>query len=122
MKLHKILLIIGIVLISVGGACFIAGATVSLMGYQFLGDLLMGISSLLGLGALAIMIYRLVVMSKTPEEFRTEQPKIVVKVVEAQPAPKSNEQKLYDQYEDLYKRNLITKEELDQKRVELLGK
>ena len=122
MKLHKILLIIGIVLISVGGACFIAGATLSLMGYQFVGDLLMGISSLLGLGALAIMIYRLVVMSKTPEEFRTEQPKIVVKVVEAQPAPKSNEQKLYDQYEDLYKRNLITKEELDQKRVELLGK
>ena len=122
MKLHKILLIIGIALISVGGACFIAGATMSLMGYQFVGDLLMGISSLLGLGALAIMIYRLVVMSKTPEEFRTEQPKIVVKVVEAQPAPKSNEQKLYDQYEDLYKRNLITKEELDQKRVELLGK
>ena len=47
---------------------------------------------------------------------------VKVKVVDVKDIPKSNEEKLYEQYEDLYKRNLISKEELDQKRSELLGK
>ena len=122
MKLHKLLLIISIVLISLGGAAIIAGSILSLTGNGKVGDILLGVSSILGLAALALMIYRLIVMSKRPEEFRTEQPRIIVKVVDVKEMPKSNEQKLYEQYEDLYKRNLISKEELDQKRIELLGK
>ena len=122
MKLHKLLLIISIVLISLGGAAIIAGSILSLTGNGTVGDILLGVSSILGLAALALMIYRLIVMSKTPEEFRTEQPRVIVKVVDVKEMPKSNEQKLYEQYEDLYKRNLISKEELDQKRIELLGK
>lgn len=122
MKLHKLLLIISIVLISLGGAAIIAGSILSLTGNGKVGDILLGVSSILGLAALALMIYRLIVMSKTPEEFRTEQPRVIVKVVDVKEMPKSNEQKLYEQYEDLYKRNLISKEELDQKRIELLGK
>lgn len=122
MKLHKLLLIISIVLISLGGAAIIAGSILSLTGNGKVGDILLGASSILGLAALALMIYRLIVMSKTPEEFRTEQPRVIVKVVDVKEMPKSNEQKLYEQYEDLYKRNLISKEELDQKRIELLGK
>lgn len=122
MKTYRILLIISIILVSVGGILIIAGSVLSLMGNTTLGDILMGVSSILGLAALALMIVRLIIMARTPEQFRSEQPKVVVKVVEVKEVHKSKEQELYEQYEDLYKRNLITKEELDRKRIDLLGK
>ena len=122
MKAYRILLIISICLISVGGILIIAGIVFSLQGNSSIGDLLMGFASFLGLASLALMIVRLVIMARNPEQFRSEQPKVVVKVVDVKEVPKSKEQELYDQYEDLYNRNLITKEELDRKRKELLGK
>ena len=122
MKAYRILLIISICLISVGGILIIAGIVFSLQGNSSIGDLLMGLASFLGLASLALMIVRLVIMARNPEQFKSEQPKIVVKVVDVKEVPKSKEQELYDQYEDLYNRNLITKEELDRKRKELLGK
>ena len=122
MKAYRILLIISICLISVGGILIIAGIVFSLQGNSSIGDLLMGLASFLGLASLSLMIVRLVIMARNPEQFRSEQPKVVVKVVDVKEVPKSKEQELYDQYEDLYNRNLITKEELDRKRKELLGK
>ena len=122
MKLHKILLLVGIVLISLGGASLIAGTALTLLGKSQIGDILMAVSSVLGIAALLIMIWRLIVMSKTPEMFRTESPRVVVKIVDVKDVPKSKEQELFEQYEDLYNRNLISKEELDQKRKDLLGK
>ena len=122
MKAYRILLIISICLISVGGILIIAGIVFSLQGNSSVGDLLMGFASFLGLASLALMIVRLVIMARNPDQFRSEQPKVVVKVVDVKEVPKSKEQELYDQYEDLYNRNLITKEELDRKRKELLGK
>ncbi len=122
MKAYRILLIISICLISVGGILIIAGIVFSLQGNSSVGDLLMGFASFLGLASLALMIVRLVIMARNPEQFRSEQPKVVVKVVDVKEVPKSKEQELYDQYEDLYNRNLITKEELDRKRKDLLGK
>ena len=122
MKAYRILLIISIVLISVGGLLIIAGSVLSLQGNSSIGDLLMGLASLLGLAALVLMIIRLIIMARNPEQFRGEQPRVVVKVVDVKEVPKSKEQELYEQYEDLYNRNLITKEELDRKRKDLLGK
>ena len=122
MKTYRILLIISIVLISLGGILIIAGSVLSLQGNSSIGDLLMGLSSLLGLAALVLMIIRLIIMARSPEQFRSEQPRVVVKVVDVKEVPKSKEQELYEQYEDLYNRNLITKEELDRKRKDLLGK
>ena len=122
MKAYRILLIISIVLISAGGLLIIAGSVLSLQGNSSIGDLLMGFASFLGLASLSLMIVRLVIMARNPEQFRSEQPKVVVKVVDVKEVPKSKEQELYDQYEDLYNRDLITKEELDRKRKELLGK
>ena len=122
MKAYRILLIISICLISVGGILIIAGIVFSLQGNSSVGDLLMGFASFLGLASLSLMIVRLVIMARNPDQFRSEQPKVVVKVVDVKEVPKSKEQELYDQYEDLYNRNLITKEELDRKRKELLGK
>ena len=100
---------------------FVAGAILTLSN-RGLSDLLMGLSGLFGFIALGLLIARLVMMSKDPELIRQDKPNIVVKVVEVNDSPKSKEEQLYKQYEDLYKRNLITKEELDQKRKDLLGK
>ena len=122
MKAYRILLIISICLISVGGILIIAGIVFSLQGNSSIGDLLMGFASFLGLASLALMIVRLVIMARNPEQFRSEQPRVVVKVVDIKEVPKSKEQELYEQYEDLYNRNLISKEELDRKRKDLLGK
>lgn len=125
MKKDKLFLILGIISVSLGGAMFIAGAVLTLLGNASLGDLLMGLSSIFGAGALVLLIFRLSFMAKNPDDYpqyKPQQPKVVVKVVDVKEVPKSKEQELYEQYEDLYKRNLITKEELDKKRIDLLGK
>ena len=125
MKKAQLFLILGIVSVSLGGAMFIAGAVLTLLGNGKLGDLVMGLSSIFGVAALVLLIFRLSFMAKDPDaypEYKPQQPKVIVKVVDVKEAPKSKEQELYEQYEDLYKRNLITKEELDKKRIDLLGK
>lgn len=125
MKKDKLFLILGIVSVSLGVAIFIAGAVLTLMGKSKLGDLIMGLSALFGGAALVFMILRLSIMAKNPEaypEYKPQQPKVIVKVVDVKEMPKSKEEELYEQYEDLYNRNLITKEELDAKRKDLLGK
>lgn len=45
-----------------------------------------------------------------------------VKTVDVKEVQKSQDEIMYDKYVDLYNRNLITKEDLDNKRKELLGK
>ena len=125
MKKAQLFLILGIVSVSLGGVVFIVGAVLTLLGNASLGDLIMGLSSLFGVAALVLLIFRLYFMAKDPDvypEYKHQQPKVIVKVVDVKEAPKSKEQELYEQYEDLYKRNLITKEELDKKRIDLLGK
>lgn len=124
MKTTKLLLIIGIIAVSLGGTLFLVGAVLTLAGKAFLGDLLMGLSSIFGIGALVALIFRLSIMAKNPFDYPEEvnKPKVVVKVVDVKDIPKTKEQELYEQYEDLYRRNLITKEELDKKRIDLLGK
>ena len=125
MKKERILLIASIAVICVGVALLIAGTVLSFMGQDLLSDIFLGISSILGIGALALLIWRLTIIPgprPNPNYGPKPNPNVRVKVVDVKDIPKSNEEKLYEQYEDLYKRNLISKEELDQKRSELLGK
>ena len=123
MKKVKILLIVSIAVIAVGVGLLIAGTVLSFMGKDLVSDILLGISSILGVVALALLIWRLTL---TPTPGPRTRPNfnqnVKVKVVDVKDIPKSNEEKLFEQYEDLYKRNLISKEELDQKRSELLRK
>ena len=124
MKKSQLFLILGIVLVSLGGVVFLTGAILTLMGNAQIGDLIMGLSALFGAGALVLLVLRLSFMAKNSDDYPEykPQPKVIVKVVDVKDLPKSKEQELYEQYEDLYKRNLITKEELDRKRIDLLGK
>lgn len=122
MKPSKILLIAGIASVAIGVGFMVAGTILGFYGNRFLSDLFLGISSFLGVLALAILIFRLVIQSKEEGPINPQKPKVVVKVVDVKDIPKTKEEKLYEQYEDLYKRNLISKEDLDLKRKELLGK
>ena len=122
MKPSKILLIAGIASVAIGVGFMVAGTILGFTGNRFLSDLFLGISSFLGVLALAILIFRLVFQSKEEGPINPQKPKVVVKVVDVKDIPKTKEEKLYEQYEDLYKRNLISKEDLDLKRKELLGK
>ena len=123
MKLKKWLLIISIVAMALGFGFFIAAAVLSLTGKTLLSDIFFGVSSILGIASLGLLVYNLAVSSKFASPMQ-EQPKtkVVVKVVDVKEVPKTKEQKLYEQYEGLYKQGLITQEDLDKKRKELLGK
>ena len=122
MKTYRILLILSVILITLGLACIVVGSVLTLSGNQTTGDLFLGVSSILGVAALVVLILRLLIMAKTPQLYSDQNTKVVVKVVDVKEVPRTKEEKLYEQYEDLYKQNLITKEDLDKKRVELLGK
>lgn len=112
----KILFYVSLVAIIVGLACLFASFFVN----DKLVDTLLTISSLLGVLALALNIVRLVYEIPKEVSERPVEKKIVV--VDVKDIPKTREQELYEQYEDLYKKNLISKEDLEAKRKELLGK
>lgn len=112
----KIFFYISLVAIVVGIGCLFASFFVK--GNAV--DTLLTISSLLGILALALNIVRLV--GDLPKESEQQHKEKKIVVVDVKDIPKTKEEKLYEQYEDLYKKNLITKEDLDAKRKELLGK
>lgn len=120
---NKLLLVISIVAMSIGVALFIAAAVLALNGKSTLSDIFFGVSSILGIVALGLMIYNLAISSKNVVPMdEPAQPKVVVKIVDVKDVPKSKEEKLFEQYENLYKQGLITKEDLDKKREELIKK
>lgn len=122
MKKGKILLFLALISLSIGILCLLAGSILSFFDVEKISDVLLVISSVLGVVALLFLITRgALIINDGPME-REDGPKVVVKVVDVKDLPKTREQELYEQYENLYKQNLITKEDLDAKRVELIGK
>lgn len=120
---NKLLLTISIIVMAIGVGLFIAASVLALSDINPLSDIFFGVSSFCGIAALGLLIYNLAISSKNPS-FReeTSKPKVVVKIVDVKDVPKSKEEQLYEQYEGLYKQGLITKEDLDKKREELLKK
>ncbi len=122
MKLNKLLLIISIVVMAIGVGLFIAAVVLSFLDKELLPDIFLGVASVLGVASLGLLIYNLSTSVKTVEPYAPEQPKVVVKVVDVKDLPKTKEEKLFEQYENLYKQGLISKEDLELKRKELLEK
>lgn len=100
----------------------IAGSILSSNGNGRLGDIFLGVSSGCGIIALIVLIIRLTLATDSNIVGVNQNTTVKVKIVDVKDIPKTKEQKLYEQYEDLYKQNLITKEDLDKKKEELLGK
>ena len=121
MKKKNLILGICIALVSIGVCLFIAGVVCAFIGEVKISDILMGVAAALGVIGLGLLIYLLTIVASNPIEERKSQPKVVVKVVDVKDIPKSKEEKLYDQYVELHKKGLISQEDLDAKRKELLG-
>ena len=117
MKLSKILYYLSIGLIALGLCCLIA----AIFTKGGISDILYGASSILGVAALVVLFIRLNHDANLFNGENSPKPKVVVKVVDVKEVTKTKEQKLFEQYEELYKQNLITKEDLENKRKELLG-
>ena len=122
MKLPKLFLILSIVCIALGVSSIVTGVVLSFYGYKKLVDLFLGLGSVLGVGALVLLVLRLINSPEISNPNRENQPRVVVKVVDVKDLPKTKEEKLFEQYEDLYKKGLISKEDLELKREELLKK
>ena len=123
MKLNKLFLILSIVAMSIGVGFFIAATILSFLNYATISDIFYGVSSVLGILALGLLVYNLAKSSKFvgPEQSNNK-PKVVVKIVDVKDIHKTREEELYEQYEGLYKQGLISKEDLELKRKELLKK
>lgn len=120
---NKLLLVISIIVMAIGVGLFIAASVLALTNHTLLSDIFFGVSSLLGIAALGLLIYNLAISSKfASSDAQPNKPKVVVKIVDVKDLPKTKEEKLFEQYENLYKQGLITKEDLDKKREELLKK
>lgn len=126
-KVAKLLTTIAVILFSISIFGFIIGLILeATVGEDVAAIIYLG-SGALCVVAIAITIIRFVkygipsasdVIVYMDEAPKHKEPKTVdVKEIKETP-----EQKLYKQYEGLYKEKLITKEELEAKRKELLGK
>lgn len=117
-KLHQILYYVGLSILIIGIACTILSFVVP---NENLSNTFGIIAALAGPIALVLLVIRLILIIKVnPVQ---AQPRVKeVKTVDVKPIKKTKEEELYDQYVDLYNKKLITKEELDAKRIELLGK
>lgn len=122
MRKDKLLYILGIIAVSVGLLLSIAAIVLSQLNLDKLSDSFFIVSSILGVVALVLLIIRVNIQTKDLGMQSSNPPKVIVKVVDVKDLPKTREQELYEQYEDLYKKNLITKEDLDKKKEELIGK
>lgn len=122
MKKDKVLYLIGLISVLVGLVCAVGAVLFGLLDFPVLSDTLFIISSILGVISLVVFCVRLSNQTKNFGVSSDNSTKVVVKVVDVKEIKKSQEEKLYEQYEDLYKKNLITKEDLDKKKEELLGK
>lgn len=120
MKLRKTLFFLALFIIIIGLGVMVTGTVFYFIGKEKLGDLLLGISSVCGVAALAVLILRLI-YAPDPN-IPKPQPKIIVKTVDVKDIPKTREEELYEEYVKLHEQGLITKEQLDEKRIQLLGK
>ena len=122
MNKDKIFYILGLVLVSAGVVLALAAVVLSIAGYTLVSDVIFWIASTIGIVAFIFLILRLRMQVNNSSFNAPKGPQIKVKIVDVKDLPKSKEEQLYEQYENLYKQNLITKEDLEKKKEELLGK
>lgn len=119
-KKSRLLYLLSVIFISIGIAGFLIGLLVRYLVDARIGEIISGIASMFESAALILIIVRAIRFGFAP----VNEPQVIVKevkTVDVKPIKESQEQKLFKQYEQLYKEGLITKEDLESKRKELLG-
>lgn len=121
---RKTLLIIGISLIILGIASVITASILEISGNRNLCQVFLIIAGGIGALALIVMIFGFIFFGveekphESPVSFKVKE----VRTVDVKDIPKTKEQSLYEEYEKLHEQGLISKEDLETKRKELLGK
>lgn len=124
-QVQKVLYYLGLTFLALGLASIVFALLFSSIGNETLSDMFGIIASICGPITFIIFIIRLLLLMRNNSNFvvKTNMPKQKpIKTVDVKEIPKTKEELLYEKYENLYKQNLITKEDLDLKRKELLGK
>ena len=125
-KFDRILFIIGNVFFFIGVLSFIIGFIFEQLGRPYVAEVLYPIGAICGPITIVIFIVRLLIIVNLARKYRVREPKPHTpkepKTVDIKEAKKTREQELYEQYEGLYKQGLISKEDLEKKKSELLCK
>lgn len=129
MKKNKILFFIGLALLVVGVASLICAIVFQLIGRSDLFDIFAIVVEISGPVAIVLLILQLMLFggASSPEP---KNPKVKtykynekdIPIVDVKEFKKSQDEIMYDKYVDLYNKKIITKEDLEKKRIELLGK
>ena len=125
-KLERILLLLSVVFFVIGVSCSVVGFVFEEVGKPYVTEILYPIAAVAGSITIDILIARLIIMVNIVKKYRVNVPRPQApkqpKTVDVKEIKKTREQELYEQYEGLYNQGLISKEDLDKKRTELLGK
>lgn len=119
-KKARVLYILSVIFISIGIAGFVIGLLVQNFVDSRIGGIISGFASMFETAALVLIIVRAIRFGFVP----VDEPEVVVRkvrTVDVKPVKETQEQRLFKRYEELYKEGLITKEDLENKRKELLG-
>lgn len=121
-KKTRLFFVLTLVFISLGAICIVSSLFISKFINERAGNIVLGIGLLCDVAALIFIIIRAIKFGY-PKEKVARNNKQDLGTVNVKPVKDtSQEENLYKQYEGLYKEGLISKEDLDKKRVELLGK
>lgn len=119
----KILLRAAIILLSLSIALILVGLGFVIFDYPGVSLIIFIVGSILGiLGFVVTIIWGIKYMSGVPNNFVMSKRNKDIPIVDVKEVKETPEQKLYKQYEKLFKEGLITKEDLEKKKEELLKK
>lgn len=128
-KQGKWLFIVGLVALFIGVAACIAAIVFEFLSRSDLVRIMAIVIGVSGPVALALLIVKFLVYGGAEQE-KPATPKVNtykynekdIPIVDVKEFKKSQDEIMYDKYVDLYNKKIITKEDLEKKRIELLGK
>ena len=123
------LFILGLVILGLGVAALIAAIVFEIIGNESLYQIMGLIVIVAGPVSILLLILKLVLFGgatspepKIPEVKTYQYNKKSIPIVDVKEFKKSQDEIMYEKYVDLYNKKIISKEDLEKKRIELLGK
>jgi len=123
------LFILGLVVLAIGVAALVAAIVFELLGNQTMFNAMSIVVFIAGPVAVLLLLMKLMFFGgapspepKTPKVKTYQYNKKTVPIVDVKEFKKSQDEIMYDKYVELYNKKIITKEDLEKKRIELLGK
>lgn len=123
------LFVLGLVILGLGVAALIAAIVFEIIGNKSLYQIMGLIVIIAGPVSILLLILKLVLFGgaaspepKIPEVKTYQYNKKSIPIVDVKEFKKSQDEIMYEKYVDLYNKKIISKEDLEKKRIELLGK